>query len=160
MNEITATNSGLGNETGKIEFPPNFPEAQKKVIEAMQLGLNISAAARAGGVHRTTVMRWIDDGGEFRDVLYREEGKKMKNAQRQGKAIACRAADTVVHAIQTGDVGAALALLKELGVFEPMEETATPAGKEPVREEAAAAPVVAEPGSPSATETNESTVTP
>jgi hypothetical protein len=121
MNETHASNSGVAGNGGTGEVPSTLNEAQKKVLDAMLRGLNMSAAAKAGDVHRVTVGRWMAQGGEFLRVLRDGQVKKLKEGRRQARSLAVHSADIVIHAIQCGDVQAAIALLKAFGVFEPVE---------------------------------------
>ncbi len=118
-----------GPEAGGIAFPPGFPEEQKQALAALLAGASMAGAAQAAGVHRATVKRWLNDGGEFRNTLRVEQGKKLGRARTQARAIAAEAADVVARAIRGGDVRAAIVVLKALGVFENPEKQ-NPSGTE------------------------------
>jgi len=70
MSEIhdqTSPGESAGNAAQTIEFPPGFPEEQKRALQALAAGAGVVAAARAAGVHHSTVSRWINQGGESHD---------------------------------------------------------------------------------------------
>jgi transposase-like protein len=117
MNETTAED---GAQT--IEFPAGFSEEQKRAVEALAGGAGVVAAAKAAGVHHSTVSRWISQGGEFLWTLRTEQGKRLRRTRREVVPIAMEAANVVAAAIRDGDVRAAMALLKVLGVFDLQEE--------------------------------------
>ncbi len=116
MNETTAENAAQA-----IEFPAGFSEEQKRAVEALAGGAGVVAAARAAGVHHSTVSRWISQGGEFLSTLRTEQGKRLRRTRREVVPIAIEAANVVTEAIRGGDVGTAMALLKALGVFDRRE---------------------------------------
>jgi transposase-like protein len=117
MNETTAENAAQA-----IEFPAGFSEEQKRAVEALAGGAGVVAAAKAAGVHHATVSRWISQGGEFLWTLRAEQGKRLRRTRREVVPIAMEAANAVSEAIRGGDVKAALALLKAMGVFDLQEE--------------------------------------
>jgi transposase-like protein len=112
MNESTDENAAK-----TIEFPAEFTVEQKTVMEALLAGLNPAAAARAAGVHRSTVSRWISQGGAFHRMLREEQAKQLRETKREALSIAAEAANVVVRAIRGGDVRAAIAVLHALGVY-------------------------------------------
>jgi hypothetical protein len=125
MSEIHDRNTpgeSAGSAARTIEFPPGFPEEQKRAIEALAAGAGVVAAGRAAGVHHSTVTRWINQGGEFLFTLRTEQARRLRRARREVLPIAMEAASVVAGAIRGGDVRAAMALLKALGIFERPQE--------------------------------------
>lgn len=96
------------------------------MIEALLAGLSPASAARVAGVHRSTVSRWISQGGEFHRLLRQEQGKRLRDTKREARSIAAEAANVVARAIRCGDVRAAITVLRALGVFEAPGEFASP----------------------------------
>jgi transposase-like protein len=87
MNESTDENAAK-----TIEFPAEFTVEQKTVMEALLAGLNPAAAARAAGVHRSTVSRWISQGGAFHRMLREEQAKQLRETKREALSMAAAAA--------------------------------------------------------------------
>ncbi len=108
---------------GAIEYPAGFSEEQKRALTAMVQGASIAAAARMAGVHRATVSRWVNEGGEFHRVLRTEQAKRLAAVRREARSIGEQAANVVADAIRAGDASVAMAVLKALGVFAEPEWT-------------------------------------
>jgi hypothetical protein len=89
-------------------------------MDALLAGKNITAAAQAAGVDRTTLHRWLRDDPDF-VAIYNARRRDLA-ASAQGRLLATveAATATVEKAIADGDVQTALTLLKALGVLAPV----------------------------------------
>lgn len=92
--------------------------AQQKALAALLAGQTITAAAKAAGVDRTTVHRWLRDRYKpaFPDALERGRRELRQATEARLLAMASKATDCLEEAMEEGDgKAAALALLKGLG---------------------------------------------
>ena len=99
--------------------PPDdgLSPAQQNALLALLAGQTVTAAAKAAGVDRTTVHRWLRHSKHraFRAAL--EEGRRELRRAMSARLLALlpKAADCLDAALAEGDSKAALALLKGLG---------------------------------------------
>jgi hypothetical protein len=76
------------------------------------------------GADSAAPSRLDQSGGEFLRTLRTEQAQRLRRTRREVLPIAMEAANVVAGAIRGGDVRAAMALLRALGVFDrPEEET-------------------------------------
>ena len=119
---------------------PKFPLPREQVvaIEMLMAGNPPAAAARAAGVHRATLYRWMKDDPQFGRAL-RECRAAVRHAAEEhllGMVDDCM--DVVHMAIHGGNAAVALRLLKLMGVFNFKSEVAptkTAVAAEAVRQE-------------------------
>jgi transposase-like protein len=129
MDKNSVSLSGLpglseGGQTGHIadsviEFPPGFSEPQKVALEALVGGFTVAAAARAAGVHRGTVRRWIKGKEEFSRLLEQEQDLQQMEQEIQNQLLVNKAIDALASAVNDGDLDASIAVLEVMGVCEP-----------------------------------------
>jgi transposase-like protein len=129
MDKNSVSLSGLpglsqGRQTGHIgdtiiEFPPGFSEPQKVALEALVGGFTVAAAARAAGVNRGTVRRWIKGKEEFSRLLEQEQCLQHLEQEIQCHLLAVRAAEVLESGVHNGDLGASIAVLEIVGMLEP-----------------------------------------
>ena len=99
--------------------------AEQKALHAMLAGASITDAAKAAGVDRTTLHRWLrhpDQHHAFRRALHRGRQELRWEMHSRLLAMASKAADCLENAVVHGDEKAALALLKGIGFLMPKKE--------------------------------------
>ncbi len=102
----------------KLERPEvSLPPAQLQVLGHLLAGETVTAAAGAGGVDRSTVHRWLKVDFAFQAALNQGKRELRDAAQSLLNKSATKAAETVAHAVDQGDLKAALVLLKGLGIL-------------------------------------------
>ena len=129
MDKNSVSLSGLpgpceGRQTGHIadsviEFPPGFSEPQKVALEALVGGFTVAAAARAAGVHRSAVHRWLKGKEEFARLLRQEQDLRRMEEAIQSQLLAVKAAEVLASGVNNGDLGASIAVLEIVGMLEP-----------------------------------------
>lgn len=92
---------------------------QETVLAALLAGQKITDAAKAAGVDRTTIYRWLKDSDRpaFRCALNRGRRELRQATRARLLALADKAVDSLEVAFAEGDGKAALALLKGLGLL-------------------------------------------
>jgi hypothetical protein len=95
----------------------NLTPAHEKALAALLEGKTILEAAATADVNRATLHRWLKDDLEFQAAYNRGRRELHDTMQARLLGMAGKAAGTVEKAIQDGDVKAALALLKGLGLL-------------------------------------------
>jgi hypothetical protein len=121
------------NETGKA--PEGLSAAQATALDCLMLGATVTDAAQAAGVDRTTVHRWRSEpvfAAAFNSRL--EELRAAAHARLE--RIAECAARTVEEAVASGDVKAALAVLRGVGLLRGAATALGPTDPERLRAEA------------------------
>jgi hypothetical protein len=91
--------------------------AQLRVIERLAAGASISDAAEAGGVRRETVHRWLRQDIEFRAKCNALRAEMLEATELNLLAVAESATATLLAAVQKGNVPAAVAVLRGLGML-------------------------------------------
>jgi transposase-like protein len=129
MDKNSVSLSGLpglceGRQTGHIadagiEFPAGFSEQQKVALEALVGGFTVAAAARAAGMHRGTVRRWLNGKEEFSRLLRQEQEVRRMEQEIQNDFLTLKAMDVLASAVEEGDLGASIAVLELAGLFKP-----------------------------------------
>ena len=105
-------NETLANEPGNLKPP------QIQVLAALLGGSTVTAAAKAGGVDRTTVHRWLHHDWDFQAALHRARRELHASLRARLEQIAERAVEALSVAIEFGDAHVALALVKGLGLLD------------------------------------------
>jgi len=104
-----ATESGAGD--GELT-----PE-QARALAALVGGATITAAGEAAGRDRTTVHRWLREDHGFQAVYNTARADLRREVEAQLDHIVQDAVEAVRGAVRSGDVRAALAVLKGTGVL-------------------------------------------
>jgi hypothetical protein len=99
--------------TSQQELSP----AQLHVLAALLEGRSVTDAAQGAGVDRTTVHRWLKDDFQFIAAFNRGRKQLRHDTEARLFNMANRATETVEQAIAEGNVSAALAVLKGLGLL-------------------------------------------
>jgi len=105
------------NATKNTNTETALSAAQLQVLNGLLAGETVTAAAEAGGVDRSTVHRWLKDDFAFQAALNQGERELRDAAQSPLNKSATKAAETVAHAMDHGDLKAALMLLRGLGIL-------------------------------------------
>ncbi len=90
---------------------------QIKAMEALLSGKSVGGAAEEAGVSRTTLHRWLRENWEFQAALNQRQQELVSAVQAGLLTAASRATAVVSRAIDEGDLRAAIALLKGLGLL-------------------------------------------
>jgi hypothetical protein len=94
-------------------------QRQELAVRELGKGKGLTAAARAVGVSRQTLYRWLSDPG-FVAAMNRWRESVVTLAQGQVLAGLGAAAATVVKAAREGNARIAMTLLEKTGVFDPL----------------------------------------
>jgi hypothetical protein len=90
---------------------------QSIVLEQLLAGESVTKAAKAGGVDRTTVHRWLREDAVFQGAYNAARRELSREVEARLPHLAEVALATVQAAVEQGDVRAALAVLKGLGAL-------------------------------------------
>jgi hypothetical protein len=112
---------------------PDVTDQQHRAIFALVAGKGMSAAARAAGVHRGTVLRWLRDNDHFAAEYNAWHAETRDKARARLLKAVDDAVDVVINALQAQDPRTALALLSKLAILVPITPGPTTTGQ--VREE-------------------------
>jgi hypothetical protein len=112
---------------------PDVTDQQHRAIFALVAGRGMSAAARAAGVHRGTVLRWLRDNDHFAAECNAWQAETRDKARARLLKAVDDAVDVVINALQAHDPRTALALLSRLAILFPLTPGPTTACE--VREE-------------------------
>ena len=102
----------------KCTHPAELTPQQILAIEQLTTGATIGKTAEAVGVSRETVHRWLREDWTFQAAANSARRDIHEAVQRRLLAMTDRALSTVAEAIDKGDLGASLALLKRLGTLD------------------------------------------
>jgi hypothetical protein len=91
--------------------------SQLSVLERLLAGQTVTDAAKAGGVSRATVHRWLKEDYSFQAELNRSRHELNEAIGNALLSTALRATTNVAAAIEGGDVSASLKLLKGIGAL-------------------------------------------
>lgn len=101
----------------------NISPTQAKVVAALARGGTITRAARATGVHRTTIHNWFRNEPEFKaavQLAQREFITTLADSVRELGDLAIDALrDVLIHGASTTRLKAALAVLERAGSTNP-----------------------------------------
>jgi hypothetical protein len=90
---------------------------QQNAIDLLILGHTDHAVAAQIGVARETVCRWRHEHAYFIAALHRRRQDVWQTAQERLRGLVGKAIDILEEALQTGDVKAALAVLKAANLY-------------------------------------------
>lgn len=90
---------------------------QIKALELLLSGETVSAAAKAVGIDRSTVHRWLREDFEFQAALNRKKRELADAVQTRLLTVADKAAEVVGNAVHNGDLSASLAVLRGTGAL-------------------------------------------
>ncbi|MDB5299007.1 MAG: hypothetical protein JWO87_670, partial [Phycisphaerales bacterium] len=115
------------------DAPPEFKELRRQqqlALEQLLEGKSVAWAAASAQVDRRTVHRWVRDDERFKAAMEACRGRTVEAVRRQLLAAAPKAAAAIAEAADKGDIKAAMALLKALGLFgsPPAAESSDPPG--------------------------------
>ena len=100
---------------------------QCRAMKNMMSGQSMSAAARAAGVGRATLYRWMNEDANFRAAYNAWQRDTIAAARGSVVSLAEPALRAVAAAVEAGDVKAGLAVLKSLGLLTPPKPGSTDA---------------------------------
>jgi hypothetical protein len=99
------------------EWDTSLSPEQVSVLEALVRGETVTNAAQGAGVSPRTVHRWLKDDFAFQAAYNRERRALMTAMQQRLTLLAATAIETVEGAVKAGDVKAALAVIKAVGLL-------------------------------------------
>ncbi len=99
------------------ERPYEISPSQTRALESLVSGATITESAKHGGVDRSTLHRWLRDDSGFQAAVNEARLELQQATQVRLAQIAAEATDVVGKAVQDGNVRAALAVLKGLGLL-------------------------------------------
>ena len=107
------------------ELPQNatlepLTPAQETAVAALLAGKTITDAAADAGVNRATLHRWLRENFGFTAAVNAGRRELREGVQIRLERLAEKAAGCVEKAIDSGDVKAALEILKGLQVLSPL----------------------------------------
>jgi hypothetical protein len=98
---------------------------QCRALENLMNGQTISDAARAAGVGRTTIHRWMRDDAEFQAAYNAWQNDTAAAARSSIMALTEPAVRAIAAALEGGDSKTALTVLKSLGLLVPQAPAPT-----------------------------------
>jgi hypothetical protein len=90
---------------------------QEMVLDRLLAGDTVTAAAVAAGVDRSSVHRWFRSDAHFRAAWNRRRRELRDAAAARLMSLARRALDVIEKAVEAGDTGIALAVLRGAGLI-------------------------------------------
>jgi transposase-like protein len=91
--------------------------AQERAVSVLATRRNVAEAARAAGVNRTTVHRWIRGSEAFQQACETRRSQLRSEVQNRLFSIADKAVDVIEQALDDGDPKTALAVLRGIGLL-------------------------------------------
>ena len=104
--------NGMNGQTDE-----GLPPEQATVLERLLAGSPVTDAARAAGVHRSTVHRWLQGDYHFQAAWNRGRSEVRDSSEAALLKLAPKALAAIERALDAGDVQASLSLLKGLGLL-------------------------------------------
>ena len=104
------------NATPNQEREVLKPE-QINALERLLLGETVTAAAKAVGIDRSTLHRWLRKDFEFQAAFNRRKRELAEAVQVRLLSLADKAAAVVGNAVEQGNLNAALAVLRGIGAL-------------------------------------------
>ncbi len=88
---------------------------QERAIELLLSGANVTESAKAAGVARETVHRWMKDDWDFIAAWNRAKRELAEVASARLFAVSAKAAENIARAVEAGDLRMSLLVLKGFG---------------------------------------------
>lgn len=112
---IAFDSGGLSADCDTSQHNLTLPLQQAQAVVGLLGGLSVTDAAKAAGVSRATVHRWLKDDFTFQAAVNQGQRELQEALQCRLLNLAEDAVSCVEKVLQAGDGKAALALLKGLG---------------------------------------------
>jgi DNA-binding phage protein len=93
--------------------------AQRQALENMAAGMSLTESAKAAGINRVTLYRWLHSDANFQAAHNAWQADSLALSRSRLTAMTDSALDAVQRAVDAGDGKLALALLKEMGTLAP-----------------------------------------
>ena len=104
----------------KCTNPGELTPQQILAVEHLTTGATVVKTAELVGVSRETVHRWLREDWNFQAAANAARRELHDAVQRRLLVMTDRALSTVAEAIDRGDLGTSLALLKRLGTLDAL----------------------------------------
>jgi hypothetical protein len=92
---------------------------KQAILELLRVGKSVAETARAAGVNRVTIYRWLKDDAHFRAAYNQWMDEMALSYRSRMMMLTDKAVDTIEHALESGDARAAMQLLNSVGRFNP-----------------------------------------
>ena len=96
--------------------PPEVSDRQSIAIDALVSGATQQEAAEKAGVQRTTVTAWCNHNIAFKAERNQRRQDRIEAAGEQLQETLCAALEHLGERVREGDTGAAMAIVKAVGV--------------------------------------------
>jgi hypothetical protein len=124
-------------EKVKLADANALPPDQRMAMESLGSGVSVVETAKALGIHRGTIYRWIKEDATFA-AAYNAWHESLKESCRGSiAALLGKSAATLHKAVEGGDAKIALAVLSKTGMLDKEKDRNT--DEEEIRREAAIA---------------------
>ena len=119
--EPSPSDSALAAVQGVVDLTPS----QRIAIEKLTAGDTVSDAARAAGVSRMTLHRWLKSDPHFTAAYNVWQHESIATARGRLLALTGDAVSAVATAVRAGDSRAAITILKSMGLLDRPNPGAT-----------------------------------
>jgi AcrR family transcriptional regulator len=93
-----------------ISFPATLSPAQMKVVAALAQGASVAEAARAAGVHRSTVYTWLESEPDFVTAVQESRAEFAQYLRAELRQLTTLAISTLRQLLENADTPPALKL--------------------------------------------------
>jgi AcrR family transcriptional regulator len=119
---MTDDQAGATNEPAKAgcqEIVTSLAGNQMTVLDLLRLGKSVADTARAAGISRMTIYRWLKDDAHFRAAYNQWMDEMAMSCRSRMMMMTEKALATIERAIDGGDARMAMQLLNGAGRFTP-----------------------------------------
>jgi len=114
----------MNDPTESDQFrPPEVTDRQSIAIDALISGTTQKEAAEKAGVQRTTVTAWCNHNFPFIAERNQRRQDRLEAAGEQLQETLCAALEHLGERVREGDTGAAMAIVKAVGVGHLLDAT-------------------------------------
>lgn len=109
---------------------------QEVALEGLLAGMTVTDAAAAAEVSRSSIYRWRNEDYAFQAEWNRLRGEAREALQGRLASLSIKAVEVVEGAVDSGDLKAAMAILKGIGALSGLEEKLGSADPDVLRRQA------------------------
>ena len=118
VSSVSDSATESSQNSGGTQLAGELTSVQQAALRELGNGHTISDAARTAGVDRRTVSRWIHHDPKFAAAYNAWCRELLDSGRARAIAMSDAALATVANAIQSGHVGAALQVVRNLGLIQ------------------------------------------
>lgn len=96
--------------TPAFSLPPTLSPAQGKAVAALAQGASLAEAARAAGIHRSTLYHWLESNSQFRTAVQESRAEFAHYLRAELRQLATLAVATLRQLLTNADTPPALRL--------------------------------------------------